>query len=788
MKITLSSLKEFLDTSATLDEICQTLTKIGLEVESVEDKSKALNYFSVAKIIDSKPHDNSQKLKICLVETIDSQTPLQIICGAPNAKTGIKVAYAPINSIIPSNLMQIKKAKIAGVESNGMLCSARELNLGNDDNGIIEIDEKFAIGTKISEVFGIDDATIEINITPNRGDCLGVYGIACDLSATGIGKLKALKTPKIPSEFEFNIKFENHAKNDCPFIAFRIIKNIKNQPSPKWLSDKLEAIGMNSISAVVDSLNYVMHLLNRPMHAYDLQKIGDKIQLKKTNHPTQITTLKNAQHLVDSNILTICNDDEIFSIAGVIGSEQSSCKIDTTEILLESAYFSKEAVARAGRSLNILSDSRHRFERGVDYGSCIDGIELASKLITDICGGKVSDIFIDEQPFNPTIIDFDFNKFQKLIGINLENSYAISILESLQFKVDKNLKVEVPTKRHDIFSSEDLIEEILRIYGYDKILKNDLKLPKKHIQANSNLPHKARILLASKGLTETISWSFVDEKNIDFFCQKNPNLVLKNPISQELSLMRPNLIIGLLNSYQKNYLRNISNLSLFEIGNVFENQNSQKLMIAGLRTGKNSEPNHFGENRDYDFFDVKKDFYDIVDLSGIKPESLTISSDSAPKYYHPHRSASVKIGKNIIGYIGEINPQINKIFDLKNRLYTFEIFLDSLPNNSKNLVRKPFIANDLPIVERDFAFLVDKNILVGDLLKSISAIDKNFIKDIVIFDIYRGEKIDSSQKSVAVKVKIQPIEKTLTSSEIDSISAKIIENLSVNFKAKIRDN
>jgi len=788
MRFTLSTLKEFLDTSATIDEICQTLTKIGLEVESVIDKSKTLNYFSVAKIIDAKPHENSQKLKICLVETNDCKTPLQIICGAPNARTGLKVAYAPINSIIPSNLMQIKKAKIAGIESNGMLCSARELNLGNDDNGIIEIDEKFPIGTKISEVFGINDATIEINITPNRGDCLGVYGIACDLSATGIGKLKALEIPKIASEFEFNVKFENHSKNDCPFIAFRIIKNIKNCPSPKWLSDKLEAIGMNSVSAVVDSLNYVMHILNRPMHAYDLQKIGQKIQLKNTTDSTQITTLKNTQHLVGSNILTICNDNEILSIAGIIGSEQSSCKIDTTEILLESAYFSKEVVAKAGRSLNILSDSRHRFERGVDYSSCIDGIELASKLIIDICGGQVSDIFIDGTIINPTIIDFDFDKFQKLIGINIEKSNAISILESLQFKVDKNLKVEVPTKRHDIFSSEDLIEEILRIYGYEKILKNDLKTPRKYTQANPNLSHKARILLASKGFIETINWSFVDEKSINFFCHKNPNLVIKNPISQELNFMRPNLIIGLLNSYHKNYLRNISNLSLFEIGNIFENQNSQKLMIAGLRTGKNSEPNHFEEIRDYDFFDVKKDFYEIIDLSGVKPESLTISSDLVPKYYHPHRSASLKIGKNIIGYVGEINPQINKIFDLKNRLYTFEIFLESLPNNLKNLVRKPFITNDLPTVERDFAFLVDKNILVGDLLKSISAVDKNFIKDIVIFDIYCGEKIDSSQKSVAIKVKIQPIEKTLTSNEIDLISAKIIENLSVNFKAKIRDS
>ena len=786
MKFALSTLKQFLKTSATLDEICQTLTKIGLEVESLVDKSQDLKYFTVAKIIEANPHPQSAKLKVCMVETIDSKTPLQIVCGASNARAGIKVAYAPINSIIPSNLMQIKVAKIAGVQSNGMLCSSQELNLGNNSEGIIEIDEIHPIGCKISEVFNVDDAIIELNITPNRGDCLGVYGVACDLDASGIGELKPLKINNPISSFSLDLNIQNLAKSDCSQICFRVIKNLKNCQSPSWLVEKLESAALSSISAIVDIVNYVSHLLNRPMHAYDFNKIDKNIFIKNNSSSQNFVSLKNITHQIPENILTICDDKKIISIAGIIGSLDSSCDSNTQEILLESAYFSKEKIAFAGRNLNILSDSRHRFERGIDPNSCLDGIELVSQLIQEICGGDFSEIYVDGPKIPAKSINFDYNKIKKLTGLDISKEQIIKILQSLNFEVDENFSLKIPTNRHDILSSEDIVEEILRIYGYEKIIKTPL-LPSQTIIDHEKINlDKIRILLANKGMHETISWSFVDEKIVEKFANINQNLILQNPISQDLNHLRPNLIIGLLNSYQKNYLRNISDISLFEIGNVFLNETNQALMVSGFRAGKNHEQNHFNEQRDFDFFDVKKDFFDIVDLFNIRSESLSLSLENIPKYYHPHRSATLKLGKNIIGFVGEINPQINKLFDIKRRINFFEIFINSLPMPEKSSNRKAFIANDFPVVERDFAFLVSLDCKVGEILSSISLIDKNLIKDVKIFDVYSGQSIDSNQKSVAIRVKIQSHEKTLTTEEIDSISDKIIKNLSQKFNAVIR--
>lgn len=786
MKFAFSTLKQFLKTSASVQEISDSLTKIGLEVESLADKSQHLKYFTVAKIIECEAHPQSNKLKVCKVETIDSKIPLQIVCGASNARSGIKVAFAPIDSIIPSNLMQIKLSKIAGVQSHGMLCSAQELNLGNNSDGIIEIDEIHPIGTKISDVFNVNDAIIELNITPNRGDCLGVYGVAQDIVASGIGELIPLSIKRPTSSFLFELNIENLAKDECSQICFRVVKNINNCNSPSWLVEKLESAGLSSISAVVDVVNYVAHLLNRPMHAYDLSKIDKNIFIKNNSIPQNFVSLKNTHHQIPSNILTICDNQKIISIAGIIGSLDSSCDNSTTDILLESAFFSKEKIAFAGQNLNILSDSRHRFERGIDPNSCLNGIELASQLIQEICGGIFSEIYVDSPNIPAKSIDFDFSKIKKLTGLQITEEQVHKILKSLNFEVDNNFSIKIPSYRHDIFSSEDIVEEIIRIYGYDKIIKTPLEPTKINFDIDKNYLDKIRILLANNGMHETISWSFVDEKLVNKISSINQKLIIQNPIAQDLNHLRPNLIIGLLNSFKKNSLRNIDDVSLFEIGNVFLSETSQANMIAGLRAGKNIQQNHYNEQRDFDFFDVKKDFFDIVDLFGIRPESMTICLENIPKYYHPHRSSTLKLGKNIIGYVGEINPQINKLFDIKKRINFFEIFINNLPFSEKSNIRKPFIANDFPVVERDFAFLVSIDCKVGEILSSINSIDKNLIKDVKIFDIYSGQSINSDQKSVAIRVKIQSNEKTLTSNEIDTISDKIITNLSQKFNAVIR--
>lgn len=787
MKFALSTLKEFLQTTASPSQISQKLTEIGLEVENIENQADSLSYFTVAEIIETTPHPNSNKLKICKVKTNDSEELLQIICGASNARAGIKVAYAPINSIIPSNQMQIKKAKIASVESCGMLCSARELCLGDEDSGIIEIPPFHQIGEKISDIFGKNDAFFEINVTPNRGDCLGVYGIARDLASSGIGTLNKLNIQEIASEFSFSFNIKNLQPQSCQAISYRQIRNLKNCQSPKWLQDKLQNVGINSISAIVDITNYIMHLYNRPLHAYDASKISREITIDFAKENQNFISLKKSSHQLNQQILTIADTNSVIAVAGIIGSENSSCDLNTTEILLESAFFNQENIAFSGRNLNILSDSRHRFERGIDPNSCSYALELASKLLQEICGGEFSEIFEFKQDLPSKIIDFDFNRFKQIIGFDIEQNIADKILENLGFKMIETNKILVPSHRHDIFNSVDLVEEILRIYGYNFISKENLPTIFSNSKTHIDQLHKIRLLLANSQFIETISWSFIDSKIQQYFAELLPNLLLKNPISGELNYLRTNLIVGLINSYKKNYLRNFSDLSLFEIGNIFLANNGQRLMISGLRAGKNKAQDHFQDRRDFDFFDVKNDFINICEHYGLKSESIIFVDENPLKYYHPHRFACAKIGKNIIGYIGEIHPQITKLFDIKTRINCFEIFFDSLPNSSKNLNPKAFMANDLPVVERDFCFVVNKDFPANNFIKEIKNLDKNLIKSVEIFDIFYGKNLENSQKSIAFRVYLQPLEKTLSSQEIDNVSSKIIDLCKQKFNATIRN-
>jgi phenylalanyl-tRNA synthetase beta chain len=789
MKFTFSWLKEYLATDASPQQICESLTNIGLEVESFEDQAKSLSYFSVAKILEAKNHENSAKLKICQVEVAQGVV-LQIICGAANARAGIKVAYAPIGAVIPANQMVIKKAKIAGVESNGMLCSAAELGLGDADEGIIEIDEKFLVGTKITDIYGKNDAVIEINVTPNRGDCLGVYGIARDLAALGLGALQKLPIKKSAAQFPFELSVKNEAVDACNFAAFRVIKNIKNCESPKWLKEKLAAIGVNSISAVVDVTNYVMLCLNRPMHAYDASKIKGSLDIRFAKNGEKFLSLKKEEFILDEKMLVVADSEKAQGVAGVIGSIDSACELTTTEIILEAAYFDAVLVAQTGRKLNILTDSRYRFERGVDMASCEEGIDFATQLITEICGGEVSEIkLVDGKKIASKKIEFDLTRIKKLTGLEVPTDKALQILQKLEFVVEKisddKYLVTVPTHRHDVTIAQDLVEEVVRIFGYNKIQPQKLEVAA--LKSSTDILDQARHLLVAKGMIENINWSFCDHNLVEIFAEKKDQLMLANPISSDLDHMRPNLLIGLIQSYQKNSLRGFVDISSFEIGKVFlgVEEKSQKLMISGVRAGKNKEQNHYNDQRDFDIFDVKKDLFDVVELFGLKAASLQIDDSQAPKYYHPHRSAALKLGKNIVGYFGEIHPKIAKKFDLKNAINAFEIFVETLPQ-AKVIARKSYSANDLQPIERDFAFLVDKSQAIGDLVKTIENCDKQLIKQVDIFDIYSGKNIAEGKKSVALRAVIQPLEKSLTSEEIDVISKKIIEAVLKNCGAVLR--
>lgn len=817
MKFTLASLKDFLETNASLNEICQKLTAIGLEVESVIDQGAILNQFSVAKIISCENHPNSNKLKICQVAFANNSQPLQIVCGASNARAGIKVAYAKIDSVIPASKMVIKKAKIAGVESNGMLCSAQELELGNDHQGIIEIDDKFEIGQKISEVYQKNDAIIEIYVTPNRADCLGLYGIARDLSACGLGKLKKITTSKIEGDFAINLQIKNENFDACNFAIFRQIKNIKNCQSPQWLKDKIQAIGFNSISAIVDITNYVMHLTSQPMHAYDTNKINQKIVIGYANNFNEFTSLQNQNYKIESDILTIKDQETILAIAGVIGSAHSSCQENTCDIILESASFNCHEVTKSGRKLNILSESRHRFERVSDPYNCELAIDLASNLILEICADENSRVsykkIIGELP-KIRKINFNFEKFAKIIGFAIDQNQAKKILLDLGFECDDSFNIAIPSYRNDINIDEDIIEEIIRIYGYDFIKakpisdinsykpsltsnknKSKNQEPKNHqdfqIKYNNSsflnyYSHKINNCLINRAMNETINWAFVDNNIAKLFYENKPELFLENPVSSEMNYLRPTLLIGLVNSYQKNALRSHTNLSLFEIGNIFHNLNHQQLSIAGLRSGKNCEANHHHASRDFDVFDVKADFIACLEAINLKTNNLEFTQNNIPSYYHPHRSASIFIGKNILGYCGEIHPALNQKFAIKNRLNFFEIFLDDQIISKKQTGFKAYIANDYPVVDRDFAFIVDKNLPVNDLVRTIANSDKNLVKAVNIFDIFSGKNIEQDKKSVALNVKIQAEDRTLTASEIEELSKKIIDEVHCKCYAQLR--
>jgi len=865
MKFTLSWLFEYLDTEASLAEICHKLNNIGLEVEAVEDKTvedkaKSIAQFRVAQIISTAPHKESTKLQICQVN-VGLGDNLQIICGAKNARSGLKVAFAPIGSTIPSSGMVIKKAKIAGEQSDGMLCSAFELGLGNDAGGIIEVDEKFAIGTKISEVFGLNgidptgsanarthplnrglevyeplgsanarthplnrglevyeplgsanarthplnrglnETVIEINVTPNRGDCLGVLGIARELAAAGLGTLKLPEIKKITKNLQggFLSPIQPIIKsNNCQYFSGFYIKNVKNQPSPKWLKDRLEAVGCNSISAIVDISNYVMLSLNQPTHCYDVDKykvgrhqcVAD-ILVRDAIAGENFKSLKEVDYKLSGGELVIVSDEKIIGLAGIIGGAQSAIDEATQNIFLEAAFFNPENIAKTGRSLNILSDARYRFERSIDLSNVKNALLAAANLILEICGGEISEIM---EAKNGLIvkpeIEFDLGKIKQIIGIEIEKGFIVQTLQNLGFELqelsENLLKVKIPPHRNDIKIYQDLIEEIIRIYGLNHIKSEPLEFEdgtifKSALEIISNK-------LANLGLVETINYSFVDEKLASLFSATLPELLLQNPIAAQMNYMRPSLLIGLLQNVAKNQARGFDDLSLFEVGRVFSGIqiDQQKNVAAALRVGKNKPANHYKDRRFFDVFDIKKDLFDCLRTLGFSPSAFQLG-DELPNYYHPYRSKAVKLGKNIIGYFGEIHPTIANKFYVEGRINAFEIFIHELPINlDKKITKKAFNVSDFPPVNRDFAFVLEDKILAGDLLKVVANVDKNLITQVNIFDIYHDLKLGDGKKSIAFSIQIQPIEKTLTGEEIEIISGKVIKAVSEKLGGVLR--
>ena len=799
MIITIPWLKEHLKTSARENEIIDHLTNIGLEVEGIKENSGEMGKFKIAKVLKAEKHPNADKLKVCDV-TIGGKEILKVVCGAPNAREGLITIYAPPGTIIPKTNFELKVAKIRGIESKGMLCSESELNLSEESEGIIELKNKEKdIGKSYFK--SNSQKAIDISITPNRADCLGVRGIARDLSSVGVGKLIQIKRKKIKQNAKHQIKtsITKEKNQGCDIFGSCYIKNITNKESPEWLKSKITVLGLKPISAVVDITNYVMFDLNRPLHAYDADKINKEIIVRNAKEGEMFEALDNRKYKLKKDMCVISDKSGVLGLGGIIGGTKTSTEIDTKNILLEAAYFTPSSIRKTARSLNINTDAKYRFERGIDPNSIKEGLELATELILKICGGEASKFQITGKTNQKNkIISFQAEKFEKLIGISITTNEIDRILSSLGFKCKKNqkaLKVEVPSWRPDVNLDEDLIEELIRIKGFNHI---ELVEPSKTrtqdtLNFKQKLFHLSQRSLASKGYMEIVTWSFTNSKIDKQFSKGEKEIPIYNPISSDLDVLRRSIFSNLAIYLKKNQDRGYEDLSLFEIGPIFfgKNPGEQQIVIGGLKSGKINRKSWLDKERNVDVFDIKSDAIKTLVELGIEEKNLFVS-DNTKYSYHPGRSGSITLKSEKgphLAYFGEIHPAIIKNLDCKDKnIFGFEIFLKNIPEPNKKLrqSKKSFQASDYQKSERDFAFVIDKIFKIGALEKIIKEVDENLIQNVSTFDVYEGENIPKDKKSVAINVTLQAIDKTLSENDLEDISKKIIDTVSKKTGATIR--
>ena len=801
MKFTVDWLKNHLDTNFNNNQIINKLTNIGLEVESFESSETELDTFIVAKIINAKTHPNADRLKLCDVD-IGREKTIEVVCGAPNAKSGLLTVYAPPGSIIPKNQMKLSVSKIRGITSYGMLCSESELQLSNESDGIIELkNDKYAsqVGDKYFK--NTSEKVIDLSITPNRPDCLGVRGIARDLSAAGAGKLKINQKPNIKFKGNQTVKVtvKKEKNQGCTTFGSCLIKGVTNKESPKWLKDKILSLGQKPISAIVDITNYVMFDLNRPLHAYDADKIDKEIIVRSSSKGESFEALDNKKYTLENDMCVISDRSGVLGLGGIIGGKRSGTEFSTKNILLESAYFLPRSIRKTSKKLNIDTDAKFRFERGIDPLSIEEGLLKASKLIKQICGGETSSLDVKkiENHIN-TKINFDPFLFEKTTGFNIENKELIKILENLGFNISKNkkfLKLTVPSWRPDITQSIDIVEEIVRIKGYEHInttepVKTRLKPTLNYYQ---KLFHFLQRSVASKGYLETVTWSFTDSKINQMFRENDKEIPIINPISSDLNVLRNSIFPNLLFYLKKNLDRGFKDISLFEIGPAFKGKKpgDQLTVIGAVRAGKVSRLNWNDKERVVDAFDVKKDVMQSLYEAGIGRDEIFID-DKTPSYYHPGKSGAVyqnKNEKNALAYFGEIHPNIIKKLDIKTEgLVIFEICLDYIKESKQKMKdsKSEYKYSDFQKSERDFAFIIDKNFKSQELVNLIKLVDNKLIKSVRVFDVYEGENIPEGKKSIALNVTIQSTEKTLNETDLENINKLIISMVESKSGAKIR--
>tara|TARA_B100000700_G_scaffold324229_1_gene429828 strand:+ start:1763 stop:4150 length:2388 start_codon:yes stop_codon:yes gene_type:complete len=794
MKFTISWLKEHLETTAANEEIVAKLTALGLEVEEYTDTSKIFSDFVVGQVLEEGKHPNADKLKVCKVDI--GTAKVDVVCGAPNVEKGMKVVYAPPGSTIPVNQMKLKAAKIRGVESSGMMCSEYELGISDNHEGIIRLKDDSKIGQPYSEIAGMDDVVIEIGITPNRQDCLGVFGIARDLAASGLGKLKTRKNNGQKGSIKSPINIETKDADLCPVFAGRYFKGVKNVKSPDWLQQKLKAVGLRPISALVDITNFVMLDLNRPLHVYDADKIDGKIIVRESKKGESFNALDEKSYDLKEGMCAIADEKKVLGLGGIMGGESSGCNESTKNVLLESALFNPINIAKSGRNLSILSDARYRFERGVDPKSVLIGIDRATELISEICGGEFSEVVIaGEIPEDDRSVDLSVERIQKRLGVSLGDKETISILNSLGIETKQkgeDISCKIPSWRQDILEEADLSEEIIRIKGYDHIPTANVRTSEKVnsviLSKEQKLVSKAKHFIAAQGYNELVTWSFSFSENCQFFGD-NSKLKIVNPISEDLDILRPSLLPNLIGAVKKNASRGFETFSIFEVGSQYKTSEPEDQMniACGIKAGIRQKKDWQNEKSLFDVYDSKRDLFNLIDHLIPRQKKITII-DKAPDWYHPGRSATAMLNQTTkIGYFGEIHPRICQHFKIKERINAFELFLDDIPSITKKTTNKSILnLSDFQSVSRDFAFVLDQNIKGYDLIESAMKVDKNLIRDVEIFDLFEDPNLGNNKKSIAIKVTMQAPDRTLKEDEIQELSSKIIEVIEKSTSGSVR--
>jgi phenylalanyl-tRNA synthetase beta chain len=792
VKFTIPWLKEHIETDASLAEIVDKLTMIGLEVEKMEGRAAVLKPFVIASVISAEKHPNADRLRVCMVDTGDGK-PIQVVCGAPNARAGMKGVFAAPGTFIPGKNMMLSVGKIRDVESRGMLLSEAELMISDDHDGIIDLPADAPVGKSYVEWAGTAEPVIEINLTPNRPDCTGVAGIARDLAAASIGTYKDNVPKPVKGTFPCPVKVAldfGQTPSLCPAFGLRLVKGVKNGPSPDWLQKRLMAIGLRPINTLVDITNFITFDRGRPLHVFDAAKVHGNLTVRRANNGETLLALDGKTYTLDQGICVIADEKSVESLSGIMGGEASGCSATTTDVLIESALWDEHNIAQTGRKLGINSDARYRFERGVDPNFMIPGLELATQMVLDLCGGTPSEIVVAGDPTpKETVIDFPLSELPRLAGFKLAVTDARRVLEKLGFFAagqPKRVKITVPSWRPDVHGRADIVEELVRIVGVDHVPSTPFprgdNARKPVLTSIQNRTRRAKRALAARGLVEAVNWSFVSKHEAELFGGGSPELALANPIAAELSDMRPSLMPGLVMAAQKNADRGYPDVALFEVGQIFKSARPEDQYTAatGIRRAL-AKPEGSGRHwsrpaKQVDAFDAKADAFAVLAAAGAPMQALQVAP-GGPPWSHPGRSGTIQIGpQNVLGHFGELHPRALAALDAEGPLVGFEVVLEKIPEPKARPTRARPLLELSPFqpVERDFAFVVENGVKTADVVRAAQNVNRKLVAGVTVFDVYEGKGIDPGKKSIAIAVTLQPRTKTMTDEEIDALAAKIV--------------